>query len=305
MIPVLDICMRSFRFCVFRPSSDLRNSYISTFTTTMGEKEAVAQPAVSFWTALVAGGMAGTAVDIGIFPIDTIKTRLQSPVGFWKAGGFRGVYNGVSAVAAGSAPGAAAFFASYEWIKGRLSENSKAEKYASPSVRHMIAASVGEAVACIIRVPTEVVKARMQTDGSASFLNTLQRTVAAGELYRGFGITLMREIPFACIQFPLYEQLKTHLPQPPDPLSSAACGSAAGAVAAALTTPLDVVKTRLQLGSDANGIPYTSALDVLRRTPSNELWRGIQPRVLWISLGGFIFFGAYEGSKSMLVPYLG
>lgn len=49
--------------------------------------------------------MAGTSVDIALFPLDTIKTRLQSAHGFFKAGGFRGVYSGLSAAAAGSAPG--------------------------------------------------------------------------------------------------------------------------------------------------------------------------------------------------------
>lgn len=68
----------------------------------------------SFYTALVAGGCAGTSVDVALFPIDTLKTRMQSPQGFIKAGGFRGIYNGLGAAAAGSAPGAALFFSTYE-----------------------------------------------------------------------------------------------------------------------------------------------------------------------------------------------
>lgn len=63
---------------------------------------------------LIAGGLAGTSVDVALFPIDTIKTRLQSPQGFLAAGGFRGIYNGLGAAAAGSAPGAALFFSVYE-----------------------------------------------------------------------------------------------------------------------------------------------------------------------------------------------
>ena len=71
----------------------------------------------SFATALVAGGLAGTSVDVALFPIDTLKTRLQAPQGFLKAGGFRGIYNGLGAAAVGSAPGAALFFSTYEvWM---------------------------------------------------------------------------------------------------------------------------------------------------------------------------------------------
>jgi len=52
-----------------------------------------------------AGGLAGTSVDLLFFPIDTVKTRLQSAQGFAKAGGFGGIYKGVGSVIVGSAPG--------------------------------------------------------------------------------------------------------------------------------------------------------------------------------------------------------
>ena len=51
--------------------------------------------------------MAGTAVDLLFFPIDTIKTRLQSSQGFLKAGGFTGIYKGIGSVVVGSSPGGA------------------------------------------------------------------------------------------------------------------------------------------------------------------------------------------------------
>ena len=53
---------------------------------------------------LQAGGVAGTAVDVILFPFDTLKTRLQSAEGFAKAGGFRGIYSGIASAASGSAP---------------------------------------------------------------------------------------------------------------------------------------------------------------------------------------------------------
>lgn len=53
---------------------------------------------------LKAGGVAGVSVDLILFPLDTIKTRLQSPQGFNKAGGFHGIYAGVPSAAIGSFP---------------------------------------------------------------------------------------------------------------------------------------------------------------------------------------------------------
>lgn len=61
----------------------------------------------AFSTSLMAGAASGMSVDLLFYPIDTIKTRLQSAQGFWKAGGFAGVYRGMGSVAVGSAPGGA------------------------------------------------------------------------------------------------------------------------------------------------------------------------------------------------------
>lgn len=110
---------------------------------------------VPFFTALASGAVAGVSVDVALYPIDTIKTRMQSPQGFFKAGGFNGVYRGITAAAAGSAPGAALFFASYETGKTFFNKN-----ISSPAAAQMAAATFAETMACLVRVPTEVVKQR-------------------------------------------------------------------------------------------------------------------------------------------------
>lgn len=191
------------------------------------------------------------------------------------------------------------------------------------ALSHMIAASMGEAMACLVRVPTEVIKSKMQTTASATLMDTFKLVTNethgsplsqfTGGLYRGYGITLMREIPFAMIQFPLYEGAKVwwadYQGSPVNPFQAATCGSISGGIAAGLTTPLDVVKTRLMLGADQNGTLYQGGIDVIRRTMQSEggaaFLSGIQPRVMWISIGGFVFFGAYEGFKKRLQPILG
>lgn len=276
-------------------------------------------PPPPFLVAMIAGGLAGTSVDVTLYPIDTLKVRSQAPGGFLKAGGFRGIYNGLGAAALGSAPGAALFFGTYETMKVLLANGDQPD-----AVSHMTAASTGEAAACLVRVPTEVVKTKMQ---SSTTKLSLQETISAvlkersgswlsgitGGLYRGYGITLFREIPFAMIQFPLYEYMKRRWARRQNldhcsPVQAAICGSCSGGLAAGLTTPLDVLKTRLMLGADQYGNPYTGVTDVLRRTLATEgqiaLWSGVQPRVMWISIGGFVFFGAYETFKTFLTASL-
>ncbi|KAG5176536.1 mitochondrial carrier domain-containing protein [Tribonema minus] len=265
----------------------------------------------SFVLALVSGGIAGTSVDVALFPLDTIKTRLQSSQGFIKAGGFKGVYNGLSAAAVGSAPGAAAFFSTYEGLKVRLGDPS------APST-HMAAASGAEIVACLVRVPTENVKQKMQAGvgtSSSSAVATCRSILSASGargFYAGYMTTIMREIPFSLIQFPLYERMKAvwgrRRGAPVHSYQAAVCGSLSGAFAGALTTPFDVVKTRLMLGADKHGLPYKGMVPTFQRIVADEgaaaLFGGIVPRVMWIGIGGFVFFGAYEASKRTLAGVL-
>ncbi|XP_012717691.2 S-adenosylmethionine mitochondrial carrier protein isoform X1 [Fundulus heteroclitus] len=188
-----------------------------------------------FVASLVAGGCAGMSVDLTLFPLDTIKTRLQSQQGFHKAGGFRGIYAGVPSAAVGSFPNAAAFFVTYECAKSLLGASAAfAAPHAAP-VSHMLAASLGEIVACLIRVPTEVVKQRTQASPSSSSYNMLRATLTEEGfrgLYRGYSSTVLREIPFSLVQFPLWEYLKTLWSQRQGHTlhswQSAVCGAFAG-----------------------------------------------------------------------------
>jgi solute carrier family 25 (mitochondrial S-adenosylmethionine transporter), member 26 len=77
----------------------------------------------------------------------------------------------------------------------------------------------------------------------------------------------------------------------------------AGGIAAAITTPLDVVKTRLMTQA-AGSAQYSGVADCLRQVIRDEgaaaLWTGVVPRMTSIAFGGAIFFGAYEYAKAAL-----
>ncbi|KAK7078512.1 hypothetical protein SK128_001116, partial [Halocaridina rubra] len=155
-----------------------------------------------------AGGFAGTAVDVALFPLDTLKTRLQSEKGFKSSGGFKGIYSGLGPAALASAPTAAVFFCTYEGVKQVL--GARVTEAYQPVV-HMIAASAGEVTACIIRVPMEVVKQRRQAQLYQSSIQVVRDTLkyeGIRGLYRGYFSTVTREIPFSLIQFPLWELFK-------------------------------------------------------------------------------------------------
>jgi len=131
------------------------------------------------------------------------------------------------------------------------------------------------------------------------------------ELYRGWSITIMREVPFTIIQFPLWEGLKawskrrgalSHTSGGHGNVSaaeSALYGSISGAVAAGITTPLDVLKTRLMLSRERVGAGEMLAR-ILKDSGPRAFFAGIGPRVLWISAGGAIFLGSYQWAINRL-----
>ena len=249
--------------------------------------------------------------------MDTLKTRLQSSVGFRNAGGFRGVYAGVGSAIVGSAPGAALFFVTYDSIKRHFATRSADGAQDGGAAIHMLAASLGEIAACAVRVPTEVVKQRAQAGQHPSSLSALTSILdsrktkgLAGmwrELYRGWGITVMREVPFTVIQFPLWEGMKRWslsrngqaTKRDVSGFESALFGSISGAIAAGLTTPLDVLKTRMILAKERTPVVKLTT-GILREEGASAFFRGIGPRTMWISIGGAVFLGSYQWASNAL-----
>ncbi|EEP80397.1 solute carrier family 25 [Uncinocarpus reesii 1704] len=309
----------------------------------------------SLWTrSLLAGAVAGLTVDVSLFPLDTIKTRLQqarrrqgntNSVPSTKSGlpllrhSIRGIYAGLPSVLLGSAPSAASFFVVYDGVKRLLLPSHQSTENTPPSwqravLTHSLASSLGEVAACAVRVPTEVIKQRAQAGlfGGSTLLAlkdilSLRHanlpgggrgswTLVLRELYRGTAITISREIPFTILQFTMWERMKetyalwrrqSNPSAPVSATSSAFFGSIAGAISAGLTTPLDVVKTRVMLarrGGDSDGGGKIRVRDVVRGIWRDEgfgaFWRGIGPRVAWIGIGGAVFLGSYQRAWNLL-----
>ena len=240
-------------------------------------------------TSLAAGGLAGLVVDATLFPLDTLKTRLQATPRGKVALRYSRLYSGLGPVLLGSVPCAAIFFFVYDSCK--LLGGGKSWQVQCG------AAALGEAAACLVRVPVEVVKQRRQA-GATKVARALVMQEGARGFYRGFPATLAREVPFSLVQFPIWELLRREMGRQRGrtvtPGESSVCGAVGGVVAGVVTTPLDLVKTRIMLSSGRR----EGSLAVLARVVREEGWRGLTagmaPRLVWIALGSVIFFGAYE-----------
>lgn len=256
---------------------------------------------------VIAGGTSGVVVETALYPIDTIKTRLQAARGGGKIM-LKGLYSGLAGNLAGVLPASALFVGVYEPTKQKLlkmfPENLSA-------VAHLTAGAVGGIAASFIRVPTEVVKQRMQTGQFTSAPDAVRLIVSKEGFkgfYAGYGSFLLRDLPFDAIQFCIYEQLRIGYRvaaqrELNDP-ENAVIGAFAGALTGAITTPLDVIKTRLMVQGSASANQYKGIIDcvstVVREEGPTALLKGIGPRVLWIGIGGSIFFGVLERTKRLL-----
>lgn len=110
-------------------------------------------------------------------------------------------------------------------------------------------------------------------------------------------------VPFTAVQFTVYEQLKTLLN--PDgsysPMTHMLSGGLAGAVAGAVTTPLDVAKTLLQTRgtSQDKEIRYAKGMRdafriIWKRDGLRGFARGLAPRVLTFVPSNALCWFSYE-----------
>ncbi|KAI4927245.1 uncharacterized protein J4E92_006412 [Alternaria infectoria] len=226
--------------------------------------------------AMLAGGIGGTTGDMLMHSLDTVKTRQQgdphmppkyTSMGntyytIWRQEGFRkGLYGGVKPAFLGSFSGTVCFFGAYEWTKRTMIDYGVA-----PSVAYFSAGLLADLAAAPAYVPSEVLKTRLQLQGrynnpyfnsGYNYRGTIDaaRTIARVEgysaLFHGYKATLWRDLPFSALQFAFYEEERdwakkymgsNNIGLPLEIATAATAGGMAGVI----TTPLDVVKTRIQ-----------------------------------------------------------
>ena len=266
------------------------------------------------YEAMGAGACAAACADALLFPLDALRTRLQAPQGFQAAGGLRGIYRGFFLTLVGSVPCSSLFFVVYEpsvtvcrtyfdaWeVRAGASPQSYPQlKFA---VTNAIAAAFGELVVSVIRTPLESVKQRAQ---SGSLTRDYLRRVGAQPalLWRGWSATLLRDLPFSVIQYPLYALLKKASRRAGggdlSPAAAGCCGSLSAATAAAVTTPMDVIQTRIMLTEGAKPRSWWRECRLVCETHGKAaLFRGVVPRTTWMGLSGLVFLGSYEQARCL------
>lgn len=270
------------------------------------------------------GALAGMTEHLVMFPIDTVKTRIQSYAGvrdYAGMGVFRtmrqilqregmgALWRGAGAVALSAGPAHALYFASYE--SGRAALDTRGVPFA-PAI-----AGVGATVLLDgVMTPWDVVKQRMQL-APGRYTNAVQcarvvyMDLGLGAFFAGFKATLVMNIPYTAVYFSVYEGMKNALYNRNrtssaqfSALDHCFAGAAAGGAAAAITTPLDVVRTRLQTQGEVGARRYRGLADALTAISLEEgapgLLRGVRARILFHAPAAAVCWTTYEFCKHLL-----
>lgn len=294
---------------------------------------------------IVNGSIAGIVGVTCVFPIDLVKTRLQNqqvgPCGqplyknlpdcavkTFRNEGFFGMYRGSGVNLLLITPEKVIKLVGNDFFRHVL----RTDKGTLTLPRELVAGAGAGMCQIIITTPMELLKIQLQDAGRSATID-----VAAGDtavqklsatritidlikrkgifgLYQGCGATLLRDITFSAIYFPLFAHLNAKGKRREG--SSQAVfyhsffsGCIAGCVASFSVNPFDVVKTRLQTIHKGHGeMAYSGILDCFSKVFRNEgpkaFFKGALCRILVIApLFGIAQTVYYLGVAEYILGY--
>ncbi|XP_042901670.1 mitochondrial glutamate carrier 1 isoform X2 [Parasteatoda tepidariorum] len=256
---------------------------------------------------IINGGIAGIIGVTCVFPIDLVKTRLQNqqvgPQGqkmyssmldcfrkTYSREGFVGMYRGSAVNILLITPEKAIKLAANDFFRHTLSSGSGK----LPLQREMLAGGLAGFCQIIVTTPMELLKIQLQDAGrvaskgaaesgtvaatsATSIALQLIRTRGIAGLYKGTAATMLRDVTFSMVYFPLFAHLNALGPRKKDGSGEAVfwtsflAGCGAGSTAAFTVNPFDVIKTRLQLLKKASGeMTYSGIPDAFGKILKNE-----------------------------------
>jgi solute carrier family 25 (mitochondrial aspartate/glutamate transporter), member 12/13 len=210
------------------------------------------------------GGTAGVIGQSCVYPMYSVKTRMHTDPARYRSAshcitkvlqheGWRGLYRGMPPALLGVFPEKAIKLSINDYLRARLSPG---DGRPLPMHRSMLAGAGAGLCQVVATNPMEMVMITMQTRSlqgrkSKSMAKVIRSLGLAG-LYRGTPATLARDIPFSMIFFSLKASLEAAFADDAGktPFSRVfLAGILSGSAAATLSTPRDVVKTRLMAGA--------------------------------------------------------
>mmetsp|Transcript_17048 Transcript_17048/g.35443 ORF Transcript_17048/g.35443 Transcript_17048/m.35443 type:complete len:325 (-) Transcript_17048:193-1167(-) len=275
----------------------------------MGNKKAVeevtevAVPArLTFPEKLFAGAVARGVAQTFLHPIDVVRTRLQAKdvQRNWKPAVF---FKGVIPQIVLAIPSGGVQFMTYELAKEKMAKWDEQNRWQAP--RDLLAGALGALVAMSFRVPQEVIKQGIQADLYPNVMIAVPQIWRAGGFlgfYKGIVVTASRDVPWNALSFLFHAQAKRIFAsvnhRAPTNGENLGLAGLAGALAAIIMTPVDVIKTRLMTQKAGAVVQYSGIIPTLKKIVAEEgpasLFKGVIPRILFLAPLAGIAFTIYE-----------
>ncbi|KAI5575194.1 hypothetical protein POPTR_010G217900v4 [Populus trichocarpa] len=294
-----------------RLQDDPRNIWFEA-ATVVAVAPPVEIPAGSVLRSALAGGLSCALSCSLMHPVDTIKTRVQAStlafpeiISKLPQVGVRGLYRG-------SIPAIWGQFTSHGLRTGIFEATKLVLINVAPTLPDIQVQSVASLCSTVlgtaVRIPCEVLKQRLQAglfdNVGQAIVGTWQQDGLNG-FFRGTGATLLREVPFYVAGMCLYGESKKVAQQllrrELEPWETIAVGALSGGLTAVITTPFDVLKTRMMTAPPGRTVSMSLiAFSILRHEGPLGLFKGAVPRFFWIAPLGAMNFAGYELARKAM-----
>ncbi|KAG2490171.1 hypothetical protein HYH03_011301 [Edaphochlamys debaryana] len=211
------------------------------------------------------------------------------------------LYRGVVGAASGAGIAIGAYFAVYGVACNTLSRYTDLP----PTSVAFVGGGVAALGSSFVKVPLAVCIRSVQAGVYPNvFAAAKSITAAAGTrgLFTGYLPTVLEDVPDMAIKFAAYESMR-HLHRALNGGRSAsmhedfAMGAVAGALAAAATTPLDVIKTNMMCNAAVRPSMGSAASMVMKQGGPAAFFRGVGARAASNGLNSAVFFVFFEAIR--------
>ncbi|XP_074286756.1 calcium-dependent mitochondrial ATP-magnesium/phosphate carrier protein 2-like [Silene latifolia] len=270
-------------------------------------------PAGNVLRSALAGGLASGLSTSLLHPVDTIKTRVQTSSLSFPEVISRVPQIGVRGLYRGSIPAILGQFTSHGLRTGIFEATKLVLVNVAPTLPEIQVQSLASFCSTLLgtatRIPCEVLKQRLQAglfnNVGEAIVGTWQQDGLKG-FFRGTGVTLCREVPLYVAGMGLYaesKKLAQHLlGRELEAWETIAVGALSGGIAAVITTPFDVLKTRMMTAPHGRPISTSIiALSILHHEGPLGFFKGAIPRFFWVAPLGAMNFAGYELAKKAMV----
>ncbi|XP_048373101.1 probable mitochondrial glutathione transporter SLC25A39 isoform X2 [Sphaerodactylus townsendi] len=227
--------------------------------------------------------------------------------------GIRSLWSGLPPTLVMAVPATVIYFTGYDQLRDFLCAKVDSQGRYIP----LVAGAFARLGAVTVISPLELIRTKMQSRQLSyrELRVCIQSAVAQDgwlSLWRGWGPTVLRDVPFSALYWYNYELVKDwlcsrfHLKEATFMVSFAA-GGISGMVAAVLTLPFDVVKTQRQIElGNMETLQVTASKSstwlLMRRIQAESgtrgLFAGFLPRVIKVAPACAIMISTYEFGKT-------